>query len=228
VQYVGYATLTKKIEVGAADMQLDLQLQPQQLHLKDVVVTTGREDPAYEIIRNAIKKRESYRAPLDSFTCEAYIKTLIKTRRMPRKILGQKIDSSDWKEMNLDSSGKGIIYLSESLTKMAFKKPDKIKLEVLSGRESGSNGYGFNFPTFINFYENNVNVLTEAFAPRGYVSPIADGALNFYKYHYLGSFFEDGKGSKQDPGHPEKEVMSRCSQEPLISQRVTGASTALT
>ncbi|HYK47114.1 MAG TPA: DUF5686 family protein, partial [Parafilimonas sp.] len=93
----------------------------------------------------------------------------------------------------LDSSGKGIIYLSESLTKMAFKKPDKIKLEVLSGRESGSNGYGFNFPTFINFYENNVTVLTEAFAPRGYVSPIADGALNFYKYHYLGSFFEDGK-----------------------------------
>ena len=29
------------------------------------------------------------------------------------------------------------------------------------------------------FYENNVNVLTDQFAPRGYVSPIADGALGF-------------------------------------------------
>jgi Family of unknown function (DUF5686) len=190
---VGYATLTKKIEVGNTDIQLALQLQPQQLFLNEVVVKSGGEDPAYEIIRNAIKKRESYRAPLDSFTCEAYIKTLIKTRKMPRKILGQKIDSAEWKQMNVDSAGKGIIYLSESLTKIAFKKPDKIKLEVLSGRESGSNGYGFNFPTFINFYENNVNVLTDAFAPRGYVSPIADGALNFYRYHCLGSFFDNGK-----------------------------------
>ena len=53
--------------------------------------------------------------------------------------------------MGVDSAGKGIIFLSESLTKVAFKKPDRTKLEVLSGRESGSNGYGFNFPTFINF-----------------------------------------------------------------------------
>ena len=37
-------------------------------------------------------------------------------------------------------------YLSESLTKIAFKKPDKVKLEVISGRESGSNGYGLISP----------------------------------------------------------------------------------
>jgi len=211
VLYVGYARLEKKIEVGNTDMQLDLQLQPQQLHLNDVVVKSGGEDPAYAIIRNAIKKRESYKAPLDSFTCEAYIKTLIKTRRLPRKILGQKIDSAEWKQMNVDSTGKGIIYLSESLTKIAYKKPDKIKLEVLSGRESGSSGYGFNFPTFINFYENNVNVLTDAFAPRGYVSPIADGALGFYKFHYLGSFFDDNKEVNKI------QVIPRRKYEPLFS-----------
>jgi hypothetical protein len=89
--------------------------------------------------------------------------------------------------------GKGIIYLSESLTKVAFKKPEQVKLEVLSGRESGGGGYGFNFPTFINFYENNVNVMLSQLAPRGFVSPIADGALNYYKYKYSGSFWEDGK-----------------------------------
>ena len=148
IQYVGYATQTKHIEVSNNDIELNIQLQPQQLYLNDVTVKSNREDPAYEIIRNAIKKRESYRAPLDSFTCDAYIKTLVKTRRLPKKILGQKIDSADLKQMNVDSAGKGIIYLSESLTRIAFKKPDKLKLEVLSGRESGSNGYGFNFPTF--------------------------------------------------------------------------------
>lgn len=211
LQYVGFARQEKKVHVTDDAIELNFTLLPQQLSLNEVVVKSGGEDPAYEIIRNAIKKRESYRAPLDSFTCEAYIKTLIKTRKMPRKILGQKIDSTEWKEMGVDSVGKGVIYLSESLTKIAFKKPEKVKLEVISGRESGSNGYGFNFPTFINFYNNNVNVLTDQFAPRGYVSPIADGAIGFYKYHYLGSFFEEGKEIHKI------EVTARRKYEPLFS-----------
>jgi hypothetical protein len=107
--------------------------------------------------------------------------------------MGRKLQDQDRKQMGVDSVGKGIIYLSESLTKVAFKKPDKIKLEVLSGRESGTNGFGFNFPTFINFYENNVNMFISQLNPRGFVSPIADGALGYYRYKYLGSFFEDGK-----------------------------------
>ncbi len=192
-RYVGYELQQQTITVGKENMVVDFALQPQQLTLDNVTVKSNGEDPAYAIIRKAIKKRETYRQPLDSFTCEAYIKTLIKTRKLPHKILGQKIDEKDWKEMGVDSSGKGIIYLSESLTKIAFKKPDETKLEVISGRESGSNGYGFNFPVFINFYENNVNILTTQFAPRGFVSPIADGALNYYRYHYLGAFFEEGK-----------------------------------
>ena len=113
--------------------------------------------------------------------------------------------------MGVDSAGKGIIFLSESLTKVAFKKPDRTKLEVLSGRESGSNGYGFNFPTFINFYSNNVNVFTSQLNPRGFVSPIADGALNFYRYIYLGSFWEEGKEINQI------KVMARRKFEPTFS-----------
>src|SRR5438477_10056914 len=193
VQYVGFARQEQKVHMENADTHLDFVLKPLQLQLKDVIVSTGGEDPAYAIIRNAIKKREEYRTALDSFTCEAYIKTLIKTRALPRKIFGQKINGADWKQMGVDSTGKGIIYLSESLTKIAFKKPDKIKLEVISGRESGTSGYGFSFPTFIDFYSNNIQVLGGQMAPRGYVCPIADGALGFYKYHFLGSFFEDGR-----------------------------------
>jgi hypothetical protein len=193
VQYVGFTKQEQKIHIDSSDKHLDFTLQPQQLQLKDVVVSSDREDPAYAIIRHAIKKREEYRTALDSFTCEAYIKTQIKTRALPHKIFGQKIDSADWKQMGVDSAGKGIIYLSESLTKIAYKKPDKVKLEVISGRESGTGGYGFNFPTFIDFYSNNIQVLGGQMAPRGYVSPIADGALGFYKYHFLGSYFEDGR-----------------------------------
>lgn len=210
-QYVGYNRTEKKVTVDDKQQVVDFTLSLLQLSLKEVVVRPGAEDPAYEIIRNAIKKRREYEDPLDSFTCEAYIKTLIKTRRLPDKIFGQKIDKSDKKEMGVDSAGKGIIFLSESLTKVSYQKPNKTKLEVLSGRQSGSNGFGFNFPTFINFYSNNVNIFTSQLSPRGFVSPISDGALNFYRYKYLGSFWDDGKEVNQIKVIPKRKF------EPLFS-----------
>ena len=211
-QYVGYARVEKKITIGQEGLTLDFSLSLQQLSMADVVVRPGGEDPAYDIIRHAIKKRKDYEAPLDSFTCEAYIKTLVRSRKIPKKVLGQKIEDQDKKEMGVDSAGKGILYLSESLTKLSYKKsPEKIKLEVLSGRESGSNGYGFSVPTFINFYSNNVNVLAKQLNPRGFISPIAESALHYYKYKYLGSFFEDGKEVNKI------QVIPRRKFEPLFS-----------
>jgi hypothetical protein len=210
-QYVGYTRQEKTVTLSAESITLDFQLSIQQTNLKEVTIKPGAEDPAYEIIRHAIKKRKSYENPLDSFTCEAYIKTLIRSRSLPSKILGKTFSDEDRKDLGVDSEGRGIIYLSESLTKIAFKKPDKIKLEVISGRESGSNGYGFNFPTFINFYNNNVNIFITQLSPRGYVSPIADGALNYYKYKFLGSFIEDGKEINQIRVIPKRRF------EPLFS-----------
>ncbi len=210
-QYVGYTRQEKKLALAGEPITLDFQMSIQQTNLKEVTVKPGGEDPAYEIIRHAIKKRKSYENPLDSFTCEAYIKTLIRSRSLPSRILGKTFSDEDRKDLGVDSEGKGIIYLSESFTRIAFKKPDKIKLEVISGRESGSNGYGFNFPTFINFYSNNVNIFITQLSPRGYVSPIADGALNYYKYKFLGSFFEDGKEINQIRVIPKRRF------EPLFS-----------
>lgn len=210
-QYVGYARQEKVVTLRSESVSLDFQLSIQQTVLKEVVVKPGGEDPAYEIIRHAIKKRKSYENPLDSFMCDAYIKTLIRSRTLPSKILGKTFSDEDRKDLGVDSEGKGIIYLSESLTRISFKKPDKVKLEVISGRESGSNGYGFNFPTFINFYNNNVNIFITQLSPRGYVSPIADGALNYYKYKFLGSFFEDGREINQIRVIPKRRF------EPLFS-----------
>lgn len=209
-QYVGYARQEKAVNVTDADITLDFTLSIQQTTMKEVTVKANREDPAYEIIRNAIKKRKEYLEPLDSFTCEAYIKTLVKTRKMPKRVFGQKIEDDDLKEMGLDSSGKGILFLSESLTKIAYKKPNKIKLQVISGRQSGSGGYGFNWPVFINFYNNNVVVLTSQFNRRGFVSPVADGALSYYRYKYLGTFWEDGREVNRI------EVIPRRKFEPLF------------
>ncbi|MBL7740167.1 MAG: carboxypeptidase-like regulatory domain-containing protein [Chitinophagaceae bacterium] len=188
-QYVNYKKEEKTVTITADDLGVDFSLTVQQLTLSEVIVKKG-EDPAYEIIRQAIKKRSYYNGQVDSFSVDVYIKGLLRSRGMPSRIFGQKIerDQSD----GLDSLGKGILFLSESVTKVSFKKPDKIKYNVISSRQSGG-GFGLSFPFFINFYQNNVSVFDNNLNPRGFISPIADGALNFYKYRYEGSFVEEGK-----------------------------------
>jgi hypothetical protein len=190
-RYVGYKSSEKNITVTSANQRVDFVLSLQKLTLKEVIIKPGGEDPAYAIIREAIKKREFYESQVKAFEAEVYIKGLIKLMSLPNQIMGQKIPEEDRSAMGIDSSGKGIIYLTESVTKVYSQQPDKLKLEVVSTRVSGNNGLGFSFPAFISFYKNNVNIAPQV-NPRGFVSPIADNALHFYNYKFLGSFFEDG------------------------------------
>jgi len=192
-QHIGYATQEKQITIKDSDEELAFFLKEQKLELKEVVVRSNAEDPAYQIIRNAIRMRPVYNKEVDAFTCDLYTKDMIKLRRLPKAILGQRIPEQDREDMGLDTTGAGIIYLSESIASIASQKPDKFKLDVKSSRVSGSDGFGFTFPTFISLYQNNVTLFTQKLNPRGFISPIADGALNFYRYKYMGSFWEDGK-----------------------------------
>ncbi|MEI8060337.1 MAG: DUF5686 and carboxypeptidase regulatory-like domain-containing protein, partial [Ferruginibacter sp.] len=210
-QHIGYARQEKIIIIAKQDEELSFILTQQKLEMKELVVKSGSEDPAYAIIRQAIKKRDFYNKQVNAFECDLYTKDMLKLRSMPNKILGKKVPEEDRKDMGLDSEGRGIIYLSESVTKIHTHQPDKFKMEVLSSRVSGSGGFGFTFPAFISLYNNNVKIFTEKFNPRGFVSPIADGALNFYKYKFIGSFFEEGKEVNSI------RVIPRRSYEPLFS-----------
>lgn len=187
-QYVGYKREEKEILVSEGDLQLNFQLSGQQLSMATVVVKPGGEDAAYEIIRNAIKKREFYLNQLDKFQCEVYIKGQLRLRDFPKKFMGQKIDFEDG-----DTSKKKILFLSETVARYSVDKPNKAKVEVLSTKVSGqSDGYGFSIPQIITFYENNISIGGNLNA-RGFISPIAANAMNFYRYKLEGVFIEDGK-----------------------------------
>ncbi|ULQ54263.1 DUF5686 and carboxypeptidase regulatory-like domain-containing protein [Flavihumibacter fluvii] len=185
-QYVGYTRKETAVTVTAGDIRIDFMLALQQVSLSEVVVRPGGEDPAYEIIRNAIKKRKDHLSELEHFTSEVYTKEQLQLRNFPNSFMGKKVDFEDG-----DSSKRKILYLSETVAKYSRRPPDKSKLEVLSTRVSGSrNSFGLSLPQIINFYENNIQAA--GLNPRGFISPISDNALNYYKYHFEGSFFEDG------------------------------------
>ncbi len=187
-QHVGYATEEKKITVGKTDSQIDFQLQEQQYNLQNVTVKSGGEDPAYEIIRQAIKKREEHLNELKQFQCEVYLKGQLQLRNYPKRFLGETVDFEDG-----DTSKRKMIFLSEGLANYSVDGKNKKKVEVISTKVSGqTGGFGFSVPQIFSFYENNISI-GQGLNPRGFISPISNNALNYYKYHFEGTFFENGR-----------------------------------
>ncbi len=184
-QHIGYETVTIDTVARGELLELKIVMKPTMLNLTEVVVRPGTEDPALEIIRNAIKKRKFHKEQVATFQCEAYIKGMVRTLDFPNNFFGQPINFEDG-----DTSKKKIIFLSESISDVYFKQPDESRVVVRSTRVSGqSNGFGLSSPILISFYDNIV-ALPKSFNPRGFISPIADGALNYYTYRYLGMFQE--------------------------------------
>lgn len=186
-QYVGYKRDVRTITVSDKDIVQDFVLSIVDFTMEEVIVRSG-ENPANDIIKNAIRMRPTYQKQLNEFICEVYTKGQMRLRDYPKKILGQKVDFGDG-----DTSKNKIIYLSETISTYSVEKPNHRKIEVHSSKVSGqANSYGLAAPQFYSMYDNNVQIGTNL-NPRGFISPIADNARNYYKYKYEGAFFEDGK-----------------------------------
>ncbi|TND08632.1 MAG: hypothetical protein FD123_2136 [Bacteroidetes bacterium] len=184
-QMISFAQHTAEVDLSSGNASLDIRLRPTVMTTKEVTITAG-EDPAYEVIRQAIKKRKFYRDQVDAFSCDVYIKGLQRITQHPKKIMGLEVDP----EGEIDST-TGIVYLSESVSRFNFAQPDKIKEEMISSKVSGDNkAFSYNQASemLFNFYENLIEI--DGLSERGFVSPISASALFFYKYHLVGTFFE--------------------------------------
>ena len=183
-QYVGYKNEVLTVKVSDLPTDLDVQLNLQATELAEVVIAADAEDPAYGIIRKAIAKREFYKDYFSKSTANVYVKGLQKAKNIPEKIMG--IEVGDL-EGALDSNRQGIVYLSESISKLHIDG-DQYKEVVISSKISGDDrGYSFNSAKEMefNFYENTVSL------ERQMITPIASNALQFYKYKLEGSYFDE-------------------------------------
>ncbi len=204
-QQIGYKSVEKGIKLKTNVLELDFEMEEQQYELKEVVVSNKAEDPAYEIIRKTIKAKELNAKLLDNFKCQVYLKGQIALKDYPKKFMGDTVDFNDG-----DTSKQKILYLSETIADYSIK--DKLrKVEVVSTKVSGfSDGFGLGSPNVISFYQNTIS-LSNAFNPRGFISPIADNALNYYRFKYMGSFYENGLEITKI------KVIPRRKQEPLFT-----------
>ena len=191
-QYIGYK---KKVEIILVDNHLtkNIILSPENYELKEVVVN-DREDPAYAVIRAAIKKRKYYAHEVDAYTCKAYIKGLQRLKDFPQK-MAKLINAMNGNSQNkIDSSLLGVVYLSESETKYHFRKPNDEKEIMFSSRVSGkNNSFSFNQVSDMKFDMYQNLIFLDGLSDRPFISPISETALLSYRYKLLGTTYEDGK-----------------------------------
>ncbi|MFH6937216.1 DUF5686 and carboxypeptidase regulatory-like domain-containing protein [Flavobacterium sp. FlaQc-30] len=186
-QYLGFKTQKQTVASDSKSLILDVKMEEENFELNEVVINS-RDNPANAIIKNAIANKKSNSEKTARYTADFYSKGMFKIKDLPKKIMGMKVDIGDEMASNLDSTGTGILYLSETISKISFEKPEKLKEKIIASKISGNNnGFSYNTATLstYDFYDNtlefNINL----------ISPIANNAFNYYKYKLEGTFFDD-------------------------------------
>jgi hypothetical protein len=189
---VGFGQQSKQLTL-AQNQVVNISLKTETYQLKDIAIHAGGEDPAYAIIRKAIKKRKFYLNEVNAYTCDIYIKGLQKLLAAPKSFMGFDVQKAT-SEAGLDSNRKGIVYLSESESKYSFMRPNLVHEVQVSSKVSGYNrAFSFNRSSdmLVNFYQNFQNL--KSLSNRPLVSPIADNALFYYNYKLIGITVENGE-----------------------------------
>lgn len=190
-QYVGYTSKVETISIGKKTVELDVVLKPLVNALQEVVVTAG-EDPAYRVIRKAIQKRKFYLNQRKEYSCDTYVKGKhgLSVDELPKSFMGfsLELDSTETNSEEIQDS-IGIIYLSESLSRLHYK--DGQYKEIMTFSKVSGDDRGFSFSkgrdvAELSFYRNTIK-LNEA----QILSPIATNALSAYNYRMETSFYDE-------------------------------------
>ncbi|MBK9331566.1 MAG: carboxypeptidase-like regulatory domain-containing protein [Ignavibacteria bacterium] len=171
--YIGYFTDTAYILIEDKDISRNIFLKPSEI-LTESIDVFG-EDPAYEIIRRAIKYKKEFKKNLNEYEYDAYSKFVIRSN--------QSSLTAEKKDTTADGEEKmGIYGILESETKGYYKKPDLQKQVVIAKKETANITRGFALPLIINFYDEEVD-FNEFKIP----TPLSDDAFDSYDYRLTGT-----------------------------------------
>ncbi len=173
VQYLGYASQLRTVEIKSEWVTLDFSLASQVINLSQVEVQAGAEDPALTIMRKAISKSTYHRLQLQRYAMTVYLKGT-----------GQLTDAPFFLKKKLAEEGLKLneAYTSEAVSRITFTLPNKVEEKVISIRTNGDN-QGTSPARYIqtSFYEGQINEV---------VSPLSKSAFTYYQFTFQGSFFD--------------------------------------
>ena len=183
-QYLGFKTQKITVNIDKFPFVQNIKLVEENFSLSEVVINQ-KGNLANKVIRKAIASKKENSEKTARFKADFYSRGIFKVKDLPKKILGQKVGDLDGA---VDSTGTGIIYLSETVSKIIFEKPDNLKERIIASKISGDNkGFSYNTArsTIYDFYDNTLDFGSKL------ISPIADNAFNYYKYKIEGTFQDE-------------------------------------
>jgi hypothetical protein len=183
-QIIGYTTLKKEVQMLSLPFELNIVLTEENIQLQEIFIAT-KDNPANSIIRNVIANKEKNTDKYAEYTAKFYSRGLTRIKEAPESFLGQTLGDFGG---GLDSTRSGIIYLSETFSKIySQKNSKKFKEKITASKVSGrDNGISFNRAqdSNLDLYENSLPVFNDL------ISPIAINAFSYYTYKLVGSFYD--------------------------------------
>jgi hypothetical protein len=168
----------------------EVVLTDQSISLKTVEVKKRKRDRAYYIMKNAIKRRGYFSDLVKQYNADIYMKGSLYITEIPKFMLAL-ADSAD----RPDSSDLGLMFLTESVSKLEYEAPNAYKEEMIASKVSGTmtglEGFSWNRArsVMINLYDNNIDLNVGG---RGFISPLSSSAFIYYNFKYEG-YFQEGE-----------------------------------
>lgn len=172
-QYIGYQSVTKKVDIAENVQTLNIVMKEISIELGGVKVSNNNEDPALTIMRKTIAMSPIHHKEVESYSLRNYVRGSFKVDDVPFIFK---------KEMEKNFIKEGQTYVMESVNEIKFKQPNSLSEKTISVRS--------NIPPTMKGAENISFSRVTFYNPKDGESPItAKGAIN-YKYVYEG-FFQD-------------------------------------
>lgn len=176
----GYREVAEKVTVTGQDLCHDVKLTD-SVNYQAPDGNAGAE--GMEIMRQVLDRRKFYQQQPRQYACSIYVKGVEKLDDVPIAL-----GSTASNNLSVDSTGKGMLYQSESLSSLSFLQPDKFKEEMITSRSAGHNtAFTYNRASDLraNFYQNLF--IVPGLSSHGFISPLGRQAMHYYRYKLVGT-----------------------------------------
>ena len=197
VSFLGYKTAKLPVKTGGYN-DIKIYLEPDNIELEEVIVTPG-ENHAHVILRSVKKNKDKNRiSNISSYKCNVYNKMELDFDNVNDKLQNRKVlNQFQFVFENMDTSaltGKAYLpmFITESVSEYYYEAPNTLREVIKASKIAGledptlSQYTGVAFQK-VDIYDNYMEVIVE-----GFVSPISDFGLLYYKYYLIDTVRENG------------------------------------
>lgn len=189
-RHTGYKEQVEKITIDKDNLLHDVQLADETYAMEKFRANRGQPaDSAIGIVRQVINRRLYYLRQVKAYTCVEYIKGVQKLDRAPKGLMGPSVANA----LSVDSTGKGVLFQTESVSDLSFQLPNKRKEEMIASISAGRNAaFSYNKASDLlaNFYQDFFFI--PGLSSHSFVSPLGKYGLKYYNYDLVGSKIENG------------------------------------